>query len=189
MISLTQEAVILGLSPYGEADLIVTALLSGHGVRRFFARQARKSSRRFGSLLDHFAILTLIYREKPSGLWMLDEAGANPRSSLFSQNIRNNLDAFALLSLLAEVITAFSPDGGEETGLFSVWLDVLRRLESGDVPTELARIVLTQCLSDFGYGPGLGEDLPELVTLLNHSQKILNKPLKSAPFFLAGAGS
>ena len=67
MKTLSDEAIILHCRNYGEADRIVTALTRNHGLINGFARNARKSRKRFGPALEPFALLKLIWSPPRGG--------------------------------------------------------------------------------------------------------------------------
>lgn len=180
--TLRQPAIILGTKPYGESDVIVTALLKEDGVRRFFARGALKSKKRFGGQLDHFALLELGYTPKAQGLWSLIEV--NPVSNQehgYPVGFSFGLESFAFLGLLAEVIDAFSWEDMPAEYLYQLWLDVVHELARGGNVESLAERVLKQCLEDFGYG---AEDRKSCQDMLHFIQYTLERPLKSAGFFI-----
>lgn len=180
--TLRQPAIILGTKPYGESDVIVTALLKEEGVRRFFARGALKSKKRFGGQLDHFALLELGYVPKSSGLWSLIEV--NPVAGEehgYPVGFSFGLESFAFLGLLAEVIDAFNWEDMPAEQLYHLWLGVVHELAGGANVEPLAERVLKQCLIDFGYG---NEEQKSCQDMLNFIQYTLERPLKSAGFFM-----
>lgn len=179
---LRQDGIILDLKPYGDSDLILTALLKDDGLRRFFARDARRSQKRFAGLLDRFARLEFFYEPRSQGLWSLAEVHASREQHLPSSGgTENSLETFALLGLLAEVICAFSWEEMPATRLYELWTGVLEALRRGQDVRGLAELALRECLADFGYDSGNSLSLGQMLDFI---QATLQKPIKAAGFFL-----
>lgn len=179
---LRQDGIVLDTRPYGESDLIVTVLLKQDGLRRFFVRGARRSQKRFGGLLDRFAVLEFFYRPKSEGLWQLNEV--NPSAGFNRELVdamRNQLEYFALLGLLSEVIIAFAWEEMPAGCLYKLWLGVVMALNEGHGVLRVAEESLRECLVDFGYG---FEKKRSLQQMLDFIQNTLQRPLKAAAFFL-----
>jgi DNA repair protein RecO (recombination protein O) len=178
---LRQDGVVLDLRPYGESDLIITVLLKEDGLRRFFVRAARRSQKRFGGLLDRFAVLEFFYRSKAEGLWLLSEVNeAAGFQARLMDGLRQRLEPFAFLGLLAEVIMAFAWEEMPAARLYQLWLAVLESLSQGQEVMPLAEEALRECLVDFGYG---SEDRKSFQEMIDFIQQTLQRPLKSAAFF------
>lgn len=151
MISSQQTAIILRKAAYGEADEIVTALLSGGGVRRFFATGTRKSRRRFGGLVDHFARLTLNYQPRSAGLWRLLSV---EEASVVLSPWRDPC-TFALGHVLAELICIFIPEEVPTEELYALWGEIESSLTAAPVSALSAASILLRCLPHFGYAVDL----------------------------------
>lgn len=147
MIPSVQSGIILRKTPYGEADAIVTALLSGGGVRRFFAAGVRKSRRRYVGLVDHFSCLNLNYLPRAEGLWRLVSVDEIRDTAPIWQEPR----AFALGHLLAELICVFTPEEVPSADIFDLWGRVEKVLQGRPVDAALACWILLRFLPLFGY--------------------------------------
>lgn len=169
--------IILKKIPYSEADEIITVLLKGDGVRRFFVRGSRKSKKRYPGLIDHFAHLRFEYKSSPKGLWMLTGVQA------LSQGCHEPLTmkAYALLAYLAELITEFVPEGDGDHDLYPLWLSWLDEARRKDLKESLVSRYLTQFFAKVGYA--LNEAMT-LKDLTHFSERILQKKSRAADFFL-----
>ncbi|PLY02322.1 MAG: DNA repair protein RecO [Desulfuromonas sp.] len=125
MRSQHSDAIILRHTPYGEADLVVSFFTPGHGVLKGFARNARRSRKRFGPALELFAQTVMHWTERRRGeLLELKEAElVNLRSGL-----RGNLEALAFAGYGVEVSEELAVAGGDqgaEYRLLKAYLDHL----------------------------------------------------------------
>ena len=75
MSHLSTSAIVLRRRAYGDFDLILTVLTKDHGVSTMIAKAAKKSTKRFGGILEHFDGLGIVYRQsRGKGLPILEEA-------------------------------------------------------------------------------------------------------------------
>ncbi len=150
MESQSQIGVILRKSPYGESDLIITALLAENGLRRFFAKGALVSRKRFGGRLELFTQVKLRYRVKAEGLWMLTEA-----ESVAGVSVNwSEPSAFAAAGFFAELICTFHPEGESSTAVAEFWMTFESHVrESGGLGLSPDRLLVAfwQLLGFFGY--------------------------------------
>lgn len=112
------EAIILRYTNYGEADRIVTLLTKEHGVCSAFARNARKSRRRFGGALQPFNRIRVLWQQRHrAGMAQLAEIelleAATPLVS--------DLDALSLAAYGCELVSVLLP---EEQPVADVYLIV-----------------------------------------------------------------
>lgn len=138
MRSQHSEAIILRHTPYGEADLVVSFFTPAHGVLKGFARNARRSRKRFGPALELFAQVVVHWSERRHGeLLQLSEAElVDIRGGL-----RGNLEALALAGYgveLSEVLAVEGVDHASEYRLLKAYLDHLHR----HGPSREARLLL-----------------------------------------------
>lgn len=138
MRSQHSEAIILRHTPYGEADLVVSFFTPAHGVLKGFARNARRSRKRFGPALELFAQVTMHWSERRRGeLLELSEAElVDIRTGL-----RGDLEAMALAGYgveLSEVLAVEGVDHNAEYRLLRAYLDHLHR----HGPSREARLLL-----------------------------------------------
>lgn len=146
----SQIGVILRKSTYGESDLIVTALLAESGLRRFFAKGALVSRKRFGGRLELFTQVKLRYRAKAEGLWMLTEA-----ESVAGVSVNwSEPSAFAAAGFFAELICVFHPEGESSAAVAEFWTTFEAHVrESGGLGLSPDRLLVAfwQLLGFFGY--------------------------------------
>ena len=121
------EAIILRHTPYGEADLVVSFFTSEHGLMKGFARNARRSRKRFGPALESFAQVVMHWTQRTRGeLLELKEAElVDLRGGL-----RTNLEALALAGYgveLSEVFAVEGVDHATEYRLLRSYLDHLQK--------------------------------------------------------------
>jgi DNA repair protein RecO (recombination protein O) len=148
----SSEAVVLRHLDYGEADRIVTFFSREYGLLRGFARQARKSRRRFGAALEPYARITLRWQHRRSGdlVFLQESELLDLRSGL-----RHHIEALALAAYGCELVegllgeTQAQPD---VYGLLSAFLDHLGR-HGGSLAARL--LYELRLLSLAGYEPHL----------------------------------
>ena len=174
---ISQTGIILQKIPYSEADEIITVLLKEQGVHRFFAHGSRKSKKKFQGLLDHFAHLHFEYQISNKGLWTLRDV---QRLAHESQSVLS-LEAYAVLSYLAELITEFVPEGGGDHGLYDLWLELQAEVKLRTPTDQLANKYLTRFFARVGYA--LHSPMP-LKEMTHFSERILQKKSRAAEFFL-----
>ncbi|OEU70657.1 MAG: DNA repair protein RecO [Desulfuromonadales bacterium C00003068] len=101
------EAIILRYTNYGEADRIVSLLTKEHGVCSAFARNARKSRRRFGGALQPFNRIRVLWQQRRrAGMAQLAEIelleAATPLVS--------DLDALSMAAYGCELVSVLLPE-------------------------------------------------------------------------------
>ena len=101
------EAIILRYTNYAEADRIVTLLTKEHGVCSAFARNARKSRRRFGGALQPFNRVRVLWQQRRSGgmpqLAEVELLGA-------ATPLLANLEVLSLAAYGCELVAAMLPE-------------------------------------------------------------------------------
>jgi DNA repair protein RecO (recombination protein O) len=146
------EAVILRHLDYGEADRIVTFYTAEHGVMKGFARNARKSRRRFGAGLEPFARVLLQWAAPRSGdLTSLRDAELLDLRA----GLRNDLLALTLAGYgceLTEALLGDHPEQGEGFALVNAFLD---HLAGGGSAAEARLLFELRLLEVAGYVPHL----------------------------------
>jgi DNA repair protein RecO (recombination protein O) len=145
-----EEAIVLKITEYSEADLIVGFLTRSHGRISAFASGARKSQKRFGGALDFFSVLFLNLKSPRgnSDLWRL--LSVEPVE--LHHGLRTSLPHFATASYLAECLWNLAGDGASDSKLYEWWRKVLGDFsahEPIDKPYELE--LLRHC----GFSPSL----------------------------------
>ncbi|MCD6526922.1 MAG: DNA repair protein RecO [Desulfuromonas sp.] len=148
------EAIILRYTNYGEADRIVTLLTREHGVCSAFARNARKSRRRFGGALQPFSRVRVSWQQRRRAgmaqlaeVEFLDGAGA----------LLANLDALALAAYGCELVSALLPEQHPAPEVYQVldaflcYLPVAESFPTARLLLELRLLDLAGLLPHIGH--------------------------------------
>ncbi|MCB0325800.1 MAG: DNA repair protein RecO [Bdellovibrionales bacterium] len=143
--SFSQPAIVLGVRPLGESDMVVQLLGATTGKLSAVARHARSSKRRFFSSVDVFDCGTFEFERPRSTRALLRLQHISNRQTF--PGLRSNLSALAHGSMCLEVTERFSaeedPDGG---ALFRPLFAGVRALSAAsDTPTHQA-ITVYYCL-------------------------------------------
>lgn len=145
------EAVVLRVTDYREADLIVTLFTREHGKLRGIAPAARKSRKRFAGALDSFCRLNLLIRVR-EGLSRLEEATI---INLFPQ-IRKEIVSVALAGYASELTDTLLPDGLPNLRYYRLLVAYLERLDTAPPSPDDRRFFEINLLNILGYRPELG---------------------------------
>ena len=134
-----------------EADLIVTYLTPSHGVRKAYAKSARKVKSRFGASLEPLthARITLMGKEDA-------ELPRLTQSDIIQshQGLREGLSCFALASEMAELTMGLLPPGKPAQGVFDLLQEMLGQMER-DCTALGALLYKIRLLALKGYSPRL----------------------------------
>ncbi len=138
---------------YGDWDVIVTFLSLNVGKISSIAKSAKKSTKRFGGVLELFSALDIVisYGRK-KGLPVLQEAAiVHPFSK-----IRSDIHKTTYASYWAEIVYEWLEEGEKAADLYHLLFHVLNSLNEGGVP-EAALSILFQMrfLMMAGYTPNL----------------------------------
>jgi DNA repair protein RecO (recombination protein O) len=125
MLHRTEGIIFTGL-PYGEADLIVTALTPDIGFIKLFAKSPRKTKSRFGSSLEPFTHVKLA--------WWGRENAPMPRLTQADiihpyQALRENFECFVKVSEIFEITLKLLPERDPNEHIFTLLVDTLKSLE------------------------------------------------------------
>jgi len=148
---LRSPAIILRHVPYGEADLIIR-FLTPEGVQAGFARNARKSRKRFGASLDLFAGVEMHWKQKPGQELLFLEAAdlLDLRAGL-----RRDLVGIALAGYGCELLEALLGEAREQAELYALLAAYLDQLVSGEGRREAKLLLELRLLDLAGYIPHL----------------------------------
>jgi DNA repair protein RecO len=131
----TTDALILRTYTLGESDRLVVFLTSDRGKKRGVAKNARKSRRRFGGMLEPMTCGRVTYRERERRDLVLLEDVALLRSPLAALDG----EALSYVGYFAELLDECAPDNDPSEPLFRLGRSVVEAL-AGGVPIEpLAR--------------------------------------------------
>jgi DNA repair protein RecO (recombination protein O) len=127
-------AILLRRVEYGDQDLILSVITPGRGKLGLMAKAAKRSRRRFGGVLDLFAILELSCRGgRPGRLPLLAEASL--RESLGS--LRTDVAKTAYASYWVELVHFWGEEGQPQPALYALLHDVLRALDLDRLPARV----------------------------------------------------
>ncbi len=158
-MTVATEALVLKVTPLGEADLVVALLTRRFGRLSLLARGARKSRKRFGGGLDYFHLVRAEVKPGRGGLGTL--AGIEPLRGF--DVVRAGMEAYWAGSHVLEVARLGSREGAPDDGLFELVEASLAALGEGAAPRCLTRVFQARVLAALGYAlptqacPGCGE--------------------------------
>ena len=153
MSNYSTPAIMLRKMDFGDYDLIVTFLTLKEGKITAIAKSAKKSTKRFGGILERFSVLDVVYGTgRRKGLPVLQEAALKHPFP----NIRSSMLKTAYGSYWAELINEWMEDGHPEVRLYQLFYYVLKTLDVGQMP-EGALSILFQMrfMKMFGLAPNL----------------------------------
>ena len=145
------EGIVLRTFPFAEADLLVTYLTVDHGVRKAFAKSARKVKSRFGSSLEPltYSRVTFMGREDAELPRLTQSDILRPH-----QGLREGLACFALASEMVELTMGLLPPGKPAQGAFALLKEMLAQMER-ECSTLNSLIFKIRLLGLKGYAPHL----------------------------------
>ncbi len=146
------EAIVLRSRDWSKSSKIVTFYTRLFGKVKGVAKGAKRPKNKFGSSLEPFSVLTLIFYEKEGrGLQIISE-GTLKESF---QEIRENLSRMAYASYLSELVDRGVRGKEEARGLFQLLFTSFRLLKEGVEPRLVARAFELHLLRILGYRPHL----------------------------------
>lgn len=146
------EAIVLRCLDYGEADRIVTFLTPEQGVFKGFARNARKSRKRFGGSLQTGAQVRLFWKLPRSGsLASLQEAELIDLRA----GLRGDLAAMALCGYACELVENLLLEGQTHGEVYDLLRHLLDHLSVRGGSREARMLFELRLLSLCGYIPHL----------------------------------
>jgi DNA repair protein RecO (recombination protein O) len=146
-------AILLRRIPHGDYDLIATFLSEKKGKITLIAKNAKKSRKRFGGILEPFSKLNLVCAfTKNRSLGVLQEASI---SQLFP-SIPGNIIKTAYASYWAEIIYIWCEEGKALPKLYDLFCHCLRLLDTKEFSEAGASIIFqTRFLCLSGLSPNL----------------------------------
>ena len=149
----TATGIIIRTNDTGEADRIVTLISRDAGLTKLYARAARKSSRRFGGVLEAWATVGVTFKSKSNGLHQLNEASlVNGRSG-----IRGDLLRIAEASHACELARLLSRENQPQRRLFDLLERFLDRVDAEGAGFGRTLMMELYFLSAAGYQPHVEE--------------------------------
>lgn len=145
------EAVVLRTMRLGEADRIVTFIGRDQGRIRAVAKGVRKTKSRFGGRLEPFTQVALVLWRGRSDLDIVTQVDAVETN----RSIREDLDRFAQGAVMLEAVDRVVQDREPSARIFSLLVDGLDALGTGNPPLVGAWFLL-KLLGAAGFAPSLG---------------------------------
>jgi len=146
------QSVILNRTIYGEADLIVVFFTNEHGKVKGLAKHARKSLKRFGSVLTSFGLAELSFTHHPNRDLVILEEGDLIRSY---DRLAQDPGMMGLAGLALELVDAFCAPLDPAPGVFDLLVWCLERMDRDRRPQEAMFIFQIRLLSLAGFAPNL----------------------------------
>ncbi len=146
------EAIVLRSRDWSKTSKIVTCYTRLFGKVKGVAKGAKRPKNKFGSSLELFSSITLIFYEKEGrGLQIISDCALEESF----QEIRENLSQMAYASYFAELVERGVRGKEEARGLFQLLLTAFRLLKKGVEPALVARSFEMRLLKILGYSPHL----------------------------------
>lgn len=153
MSSLTTPAIVLRRVEYGDFDLILSFFTLERGKLSAIAKSARKSTKRFGGILELFSSLNIVCgSSRRNGLPVLQEAALMDAFD----GIRADIMRTAYASYWAELIDSSSEEGHKQAEMYHLLRFTLCQLDQMKIsPEALSVLFQIRMLGLCGYGPDL----------------------------------
>jgi DNA repair protein RecO (recombination protein O) len=144
------EAVVLRHSDWGEADRMLGLYTREAGKLRAVAKGARKLRSRKAGHLEPFTRVTLMLA-RGHDYWIITQAETVDAYL----PLREDLVTTGYAAYIIELLDRFSYEEGENRGLYSLLVDTLARLSSGEDPFLAVRYYEVRLLDTMGFRPQL----------------------------------
>lgn len=153
MPNYTLPAIVLRRVDFGDYDLILTFFSLNKGKISAIAKSAKKSSKRFGGILELFSVLQVVCSStKDRELMVLQEADL---INSFS-GIRGDFKKTAYASYFSEIINTWSEAGSEQENIYRLLYYVLEQLDICKIPEEILSVIFQMRFADIaGVRPNL----------------------------------
>lgn len=146
------DGIVLRMIDYGEADRIVSFLTPDRGIFRSFARNARKSRKRFGASLQSCAQVRLFWKEsRHGGLANLQEVELVD----LRVGLRRDLTAIALAGYACELTAALLHEDQPHPEVYRLLRALLDHLAGAGGSAEARLLFELRLLHLCGYAPHL----------------------------------
>jgi DNA repair protein RecO (recombination protein O) len=150
MKSLTDEALVIGVLDYREADRIIHLYTKEHGRMSGIARGARKSVKRFGGTFELFAKISLNFLPAEN---LAVIRSAEPIT--IYPGIRTSLESIAHASYAVELVAAITPERLANKRVFRLLSVYLEQLDSAFADPSDRHFFEMNLLNILGYRPPL----------------------------------
>lgn len=152
------HAVVLRTHKLGEADRIITLLTKSHGKKRAVAKGVRRTSSRFGAMLEPFQVVDVLCHFRQTGTSRgLDTITQVQTLRPYARPIAADYARYTAASAVLETADRLVPDEGEPA-VEQYWLLVgaLRTLAEGaHAPGLVLDAYLLRAFAEAGWAPAL----------------------------------
>ncbi len=155
----TYQSFILKKSDYGEADIIITLFSKEAGKFRALARNAKRSRKRFGGLLDFFNHLAVDITER-SGRFSI----SNVTLKKSYREVSESVDLFFAATRVLEMVDFLTPEREPAGELFDLTAATLGLLSKKEKPRPVFFFFMLRALKLCGYAPDLSYSGTENIT-------------------------
>lgn len=161
MTPFSARSIVLWKKEYGENDILISFFSEGYGKITAIAKNAKKSVKRFGGVLELFSLIEAVFRpSKNGGLFVLSEASLEKPF----EGIRTDFEKTAHAGYWSEVLSCSMEEGHGQDDIFHLFLEVLENMAEGRLPAETLGIIfqikllqLSGLSPDFSSCSGCGE--------------------------------
>ncbi len=137
MPEFTTTAIMLRRICYGDNDLIISFFTPDKGKISIIAKAAKKSTKRFGPILELFSVLQVVCRNgRRQGMMYLQEAALKESFS----DIRADIKKTAYASYWAELINTWVEEDKAQSQLYYLFSIALEALNQGKIPDEMLSV-------------------------------------------------
>lgn len=146
-------AILLRRTDYGDFDIITTFFTLRRGKLSLIAKSAKKSTKRFGGILELFSVLEVVGSTgRGKGLPVLQEAALKQPF----EAIRSDFRKTAYASYWAELVHNWVEDNYRQVPLYYLLIHVLSALDNSRTPEAVLHLLFQmRLLALTGYRPGL----------------------------------
>jgi len=153
MPNFTSPAIVLRRIDFGDYDIILTLFTLNKGKISVIAKSAKKSTRRFGGILELFSVLDIVCSFRMDrDLMILQEADLKNSFS----GIRADLNKTAYACYFAELVSEWTESEAKQEDLYLLLCHVLEQIDAGSISEEVSAIMfLMRFASIAGIRPNL----------------------------------
>ncbi|WP_027360304.1 DNA repair protein RecO [Desulforegula conservatrix] len=138
MNSFSAQSIILWKKEYGENDLIIFLLAEGYGRITAIAKNAKKSVKRFGGVLELFTLIDAeLKTTRNQAFYILSEVSLESPY----ERIRTDFLKTAHASYWAEILNGWIEEGHPQDEIFQLFRTSLENLDEDRVPAETLGII------------------------------------------------
>lgn len=141
-------AIVIGGSPLGESDRIVSFFSRDFGKIRGVARAARRMRSRFGSGLELLTLGELVFFDTGrSDLVQVDHFDiVHP-----FEGVRSDLERLGQAAWMVECVARLTADRDPNAAVYGLLVRALRSVEAGDSPRRAATAFGLRCVDALGH--------------------------------------